>query len=61
MNTFIEQPGITMLDVTVSCTDKGAEMIVGQSRYAPLGSEIDREASIWQVPFSYSCGPLQTG
>jgi aminopeptidase N len=51
-STFIEQPGIPMLDVTVSCTDKGAEMSVDQSRYAPLGSEIDREASIWHVPFS---------
>lgn len=56
--TFIEQPGIPMLDVTVSCTDEGAEMRVAQSRYAPLGSEIDRAGSIWQVPFS---ARVQTG
>lgn len=56
--TFITQPGIPMLDVAVSCTQDGASMSVAQSRYAPLGSEIDRAAQIWQVPFSVR---VQTG
>jgi len=50
--TFISQPGIPMLDVAVSCADASASMRVTQSRYAPLGSEIDRQATTWQVPFS---------
>lgn len=50
--TFIEQPGIPMLEVDVTCGADGAAMTVSQSRYAPLGSEIDRQASVWQVPFS---------
>ncbi|MFN7163728.1 MAG: M1 family aminopeptidase, partial [Hyphomonas sp.] len=54
--SFIEQPGIPMLDVQVTCTDGGAEMTVSQSRYAPLGSEIDRQAASWQVPFSARTG-----
>lgn len=50
--TFILQPGIPMLDVSVSCTGDTGTLAITQSRYAPLGSEIDREGSLWQVPFS---------
>jgi len=50
--TFIAQPGIPMLDVAVRCAPEGASLSVSQSRYAPLGSEIDRDAQTWQVPFS---------
>lgn len=50
--TFILQPGIPMLDVAVSCTGGKGEMTVAQSRYAPLGSEIDRSGTLWQVPFA---------
>jgi alanyl aminopeptidase len=50
--TFILQPGIPMLDVRLSCTEAGADLVVSQSRYAPLGSQIDTGAQTWQVPFS---------
>lgn len=50
--TFILQPGIPMLDITVSCADGKGEMRVSQSRYAPLGSAIDRTGTLWQVPFA---------
>ncbi len=50
--TFIEQPGIPLLDVTVSCAPAGARLQVKQSRYAPLGSKIDQTGTRWQVPFS---------
>ena len=56
--TFITQPGIPMLDVAVTCSGTAASMTVEQSRYAPLGSEIDRQGSTWQVPFS---ARVQTG
>lgn len=50
--TFILQPGIPMLDVSVSCEGEAGTLTVRQSRYAPLGSEIDRDGTLWQVPFS---------
>jgi alanyl aminopeptidase len=56
--TFISQPGIPMLDVAVTCSGTTASMTLEQSRYAPLGSEIDRQGSTWQVPFS---ARVQTG
>ncbi|MFN3312590.1 MAG: M1 family aminopeptidase [Hyphomonas sp.] len=51
--SFVLQPGIPMLDVTLSCPETGpAALEVVQSRYAPLGSAIDRKAMIWRIPFS---------
>ncbi|MFN4023352.1 MAG: M1 family metallopeptidase [Hyphomonas sp.] len=51
--SFILQPGIPMLDIKVACPDGGSGLIsVYQSRYAPLGSQIDRQSASWQVPFS---------
>nr|WP_321360735.1 M1 family aminopeptidase [uncultured Hyphomonas sp.] len=51
--SFISQPGIPYLDVNVSCAaETGGELTVTQSRYAPLGSQIDTEAQTWEVPFA---------
>ena len=50
--SFIAQPGIPFLDVQMSCTDDKGEMTVTQSRYAPLGSAIDTQASQWEIPFA---------
>ena len=51
--TFILQPGIPYLKVDLTCPSPDAGTItVTQSRYAPLGSEIDTQASIWAVPFA---------
>lgn len=50
--TFILQPGIPFLDVQLSCPATGQNSVtVTQTRYAPLGSTIDTDAS-WQVPFA---------
>ncbi len=50
--SFIFQPGIPLLDVQISCAEDGAnEVSISQSRYAPLGSDIDPSAQ-WIVPFS---------
>ncbi|MEQ9314485.1 MAG: M1 family metallopeptidase, partial [Henriciella sp.] len=46
--SFIFQPGIPYLNVETSCEAQDAGLItVTQSRYAPLGSEIDADASTW--------------
>lgn len=51
--SFIFQPGIPYLNVETSCDAPDAGTItVTQSRYAPLGSDIDKDENTWQVPFA---------
>ena len=52
-NSFILQPGIPALAVSLNCAAPDAGLIaIKQSRYAPLGSEIDRDGQSWKVPFA---------
>lgn len=47
---FVEQPGVPVLDVALNCADQqpvGASF--SQTRYRPLGSEIDPDTS-WSIP-----------
>ena len=54
--SFIFQPGIPYLNVEVVCEDPSDKHLkISQSRYAPLGSEIDT-GQLWQVPFSARWG-----
>ncbi|MCB9963286.1 MAG: M1 family metallopeptidase [Hyphomonas sp.] len=51
--SYIMQPGIPYLDISLSCPDGGQPgLTITQSRYAPLGSTIDTGAQTWQVPFA---------
>lgn len=51
--SYITQPGIPALDVTVSCPAPDAGLItITQQRYAPLGSDIQTDAQLWKVPFA---------
>ena len=51
--SYIAQPGIPFLDVQLSCpAGTGGVLTVTQSRYAPLGSTVDTEASQWEIPFA---------
>lgn len=53
--TYIEQPGVPLLSVSLNCADPANPSIdVSQSRYAPLGSSIDPAASQWHVPMCIS-------
>lgn len=50
--SFIFQPGIPYLNVQIVCNSTdGHHLRISQSRYAPVGSEIDT-SQLWQVPFS---------
>lgn len=54
--SYIDQPGIPFLDVQLSCPSGSAGvMTVTQSRYAPLGSAIDTEASQWKSRSPRAC------
>lgn len=50
-NTFILQPGIPYLNVDLSCEAGTGKLEITQSRYAPLGSEIDPDER-WIIPFA---------
>ena len=53
--SYIEQPGVPLLSVRLDCTNETEpQLVVQQSRYAPLGSAIDSTGSEWQVPACFS-------
>ncbi len=53
--TYIDQPGVPLLSVSLDCTEENDPRIaVHQARYAPLGSAIDPETSQWQIPMCFS-------
>lgn len=57
--SFIEQPGVPLLSTRLDCSDAAnPKLIVGQQRYAPLGSAIEPETGQWHVPMciAYSTG-----
>ncbi len=49
--SYLEQPGVPLLSVSVDCTDaQNPKLEVAQARYAPLGSDIDPAAGQWKIP-----------
>ena len=54
-HSFIEQPGVPLVSVALDCKDKeNPRLQVHQTRYAPLGSAIKPDASLWKIPFCTS-------
>lgn len=49
MKSFVDQPGLPLLNASMSCADGKAELSLSQSRYAPLGSKTQQGQS-WQIP-----------
>jgi alanyl aminopeptidase len=47
--SFLEQPGVPLVEVRTVCSAEGVELALHQSRYAPVGSNVARERS-WQIP-----------
>jgi len=53
--SYIEQAGVPLLSVRLDCDDSAnPQLVVQQSRYAPLGSTIDPQSGQWQVPFCFN-------
>lgn len=55
--SFLDQPGVPLVDVRPMCQGGRAWLALAQSRYAPVGSTIERAAR-WQVPV---CARWSTG
>lgn len=51
--SFVEQPGLPYLGVDFDCEDNKVSVNLEQSRYAPVGSQIDTEATTWQIPVCF--------
>lgn len=51
--SFIDQRGVPLVNVALTCDDNGAKLQVSQERYLPLGSSADSEQS-WNLPFCYA-------
>ena len=47
--SFLEQPGVPLIETGLDCADDSPTLTLRQSRYRPLGSAIDANRR-WQVP-----------
>ncbi len=47
--SFLEQPGVPLIETGLDCADESPTLTLRQSRYRPLGSAIDANRR-WQVP-----------
>ena len=49
--SYLEQPGVPLLNVSIDCADaRNPKLDVTQTRYAPLGSDIDPAIGLWKIP-----------
>jgi len=48
--SFLEQPGVPLVETKLDCTGKAPMLRVSQSRYLPLGVDAERNKG-WQIPF----------
>ena len=48
-NSFLEQPGLPLVEINSRCEDSGFSVFLKQSRYLPLGSSGERNQQ-WKVP-----------
>jgi len=59
MKSFVDQPGLPLVNASMTCSAGKAEVTLKQSRYAPLGSQT-RQGQSWQIPvcakFGYADG-----
>ncbi len=53
--TFLNQPGVPLVEVNPSCKDRTATVALRQTRYLPIGST-EQSERIWQVPICMRYG-----
>ena len=56
-STFLNQPGVPLVSVELSCTPESRRIVARQTRYLPMGSTASA-AEAWQIPF---CVRYETG
>ena len=53
--TFLDQPGVPVVSVALSCAAGKGKLAFAQRRYVPLGSPVSKD-QIWQVPVTLRYG-----
>lgn len=53
--SFIDQPGVPLVEARLACDGEGARLELAQQRYLPLGSRGERRQT-WQIPMCVSYG-----
>ncbi|MBT8441859.1 MAG: ERAP1-like C-terminal domain-containing protein [Gammaproteobacteria bacterium] len=53
--SFLDRPGVPLVDAQLNCDGDGATLSVSQSRYLPIGSTGD-SAQTWQLPLCVRLG-----
>lgn len=63
MRTFIEQPGVPLVEVSPLCSGEVAQYRLRQSRYAPATSDLTKNAgeALWRVPICVSYASVKGG
>lgn len=54
-NSFLEQPGLPLVEVASQCGDENISIYLKQSRYFPVGSRGDRNQQ-WNIPVCLNLG-----
>ena len=54
-NSFLEQPGLPLVEVASQCSDSDVSVSLKQSRYFPLGSE-GEQTQRWKIPVCLRTG-----
>ena len=54
-NSFLEQPGLPLVEVASECSDNDVSVSLKQSRYFPLGSK-GEQAQQWKIPVCLRTG-----
>ncbi|MBT8066925.1 MAG: M1 family metallopeptidase [Gammaproteobacteria bacterium] len=54
-NSFLEQPGLPLVEVASECSDSDVSVSLTQSRYFPLGSK-GEQAQQWKIPVCLRTG-----
>ncbi|MGB0906139.1 MAG: M1 family metallopeptidase [Maricaulaceae bacterium] len=55
MKSFVDQPGLPLVETRMSCEDGKTELTFSQSRYAPLGSKT-KQGQTWEIPVCAKLG-----
>ncbi|MBP9143645.1 MAG: M1 family metallopeptidase [Thermoanaerobaculia bacterium] len=53
--TFLDQPGVPVVSVAVTCEGGKGKLALAQRRYVPLGSPVSK-SQLWQVPVTLRYG-----
>jgi alanyl aminopeptidase len=57
-NSFLEQPGLPLIEIASECSDQGVKIHLKQSRYFPLGSTGDHNQQ-WKMPVCLKLGTAE--